>query len=199
VRQTPRGQASRGQASRGQSAARARSEAKPEVERPGSSGKRPSRQGPGSKGRTRSVNRPAAGRRAVPPGSAKRTRAPRPRRLTGRATVLAGVLVVLLLAYAYPVRVYLSQQAEIEALRQEQAAQQGRIGQLTEERAKWNDDEYVRVQARRLNYFLPGETPYVVLEREAPPSAPGADPNAGKKAPIPWYGGLWASINAANR
>ncbi|HET8684061.1 MAG TPA: septum formation initiator family protein, partial [Micromonosporaceae bacterium] len=63
----------------------------------------------------RSATRPAAARRAAVTG-AVRTGAPQPRRLTGRATVLGLLLVGLLLAYAYPVRVYLSQQAEIAQL-----------------------------------------------------------------------------------
>src|SRR5439155_23303221 len=93
--------------------------------------------------------RPAAARRGAPAGTAKRTRAPQPRRLTGRATVLGLLLLGLLLAYAYPVRVYLSQQAEITTLEEQQAAQQKHIGDLKDERAKWNDDEYVKAQARR--------------------------------------------------
>jgi hypothetical protein len=49
----------------------------------------------------RSATRPASARRAAASGSAKRTAAPQPGRLTGRATILGLVLVGLLLAYAY--------------------------------------------------------------------------------------------------
>jgi hypothetical protein len=106
-----------------------------------------------------------------------------------------------LLAYAYPVRVYLSQQAEIQALEDKQFAQQAHIRELQDERAKWNDDEYVRAQARRrLHYVLPGETAYLVLDGNPTPDSPGSGANAAnKKAPHPWYGGLWSSIGAANR
>jgi hypothetical protein len=114
--------------------------------------------------------------------------------------VLAGILVALLLAYAYPVQVYLSQQAEIVALRQRQDEQRRRIAHLAEERAKWDDDEYVRAQARRLHYFLPGEVPYVVVDENAAADKPGADPATGRsRERRPWYGGLWSSIDAANR
>jgi hypothetical protein len=110
-------------------------------------------------------------------------------------------LLALLLAYAYPVRVYLSQQAEIAALEQHQVLQRDQIDRLTQERAKWNDDQYVIAQARsRLHYVLPGETPYVVLGGDQAPNTASAKPGAGgKPAKHPWYGGLWSSIGAANR
>jgi cell division protein FtsB len=148
----------------------------------------------------RSASRPAASRRGAPTGATKRTRAPQPRRLTGRATILGLLLLGLLLAYAYPVRVYLSQQAEISQLVEHQDAQRRHIDALAEERQKWNDDEYIKAQARRrLHYVMPGEVPYVVLGGQAVPaqSAPGS---AKADAPAaPWYGKLWSSLQAADR
>ena len=77
----------------------------------------PARSNPSRGGQARGA-RPVVG---VPPrgavgkrAAAKRTRAPAPAgRLTGRATALALVLGALLLAYAYPMRIYLNQQAQI--------------------------------------------------------------------------------------
>src|SRR5258708_5783953 len=86
------GTSSRGEAARGQ--------------RPGAGGGRPRRR--------------VAGRAVSPGGPAMRPGAPQPRRFTSRAVVLSLVLLALLLAYAYPVRVYLAQQAEIAALEQSQ-------------------------------------------------------------------------------
>src|SRR4029079_12070615 len=100
------------------------------------------------------------------------TRAPEPRRFTGRAMVLCLVLLGLLLAYAYPVRVYLTQQAEISAFEDSQATQREKIEQLNEQAAKWNDPEYVISQARsRLHMMLPGEKALVVID---PASGAGA-------------------------
>jgi cell division protein FtsB len=115
--------------------------------------------------------------------------------------VLATVLLALLLAYAYPMRVYLTQQAEIQALEDKQRAQQQHIRQLEEERAKWDDDEYLRAQARRrLHYVLPGETAYLVLDDQGTADAPGTTPGPGTgKGSHRWYDGLWSSIGAANR
>jgi cell division protein FtsB len=151
------------------------------------------------------AGRPATGRRPVATAAggrpARRTPAPRPRRRTGRTTVLATILLALLLAYAYPMRVYLTQQAEIQALEDKQRAQRLHIKELEEERAKWDDDEYLRAQARRrLHYVLPGETAYLVLDDQSTPDGPGTAPGAGTgKGPNRWYDGLWSSIAVANR
>jgi cell division protein FtsB len=150
----------------------------------------------------RSANRPAAARRAALGGAVKRITAPHPRGLTRRATVLLLVLAALALGYAYPVRVYLSQQSDIARMEAAQAAQRRKISDLTDEVAKWQDDEYVRIQARRrLYYVYPGEIPLVVLLDDAGAARDaGANPNAAKKQDSgPWYGKLWSSIEVANR
>ena len=96
--------------------------------------------------------------------TALRMAAPQSGGFTTRAAVLGMVLLGLLLAYAYPVRVYLAQQAEIAAMEAEQTVQREKIDDLAEQRDLWNDPEYVKSQARRrLHYLLPGETPYVVI------------------------------------
>jgi cell division protein FtsB len=145
------------------------------------------------------ATRPTAGRRTAATGGAtKRTVAPRPRAFTGRATVLIVVLVALALAYTYPVRVYLAQESEIGRMEAAQAAQRQKINDLDEEVAKWQDDEYVKTQAReRLFYVEPGETPLLVLDDPA-----GAARDAGKPMPKPaadtWYDTLWNSVAAAD-
>jgi cell division protein FtsB len=142
--------------------------------------------------------RPAAARRTAATGATRRTVATRPRAFTGRAAVLIIVLVSLALAYTYPVRVYLAQESKISKMQAGQAAQAKRIGGLSEEVAKWQDDEYVRTQAReRLFYVRPGEVPLLVY---SDPAAAARD--AGKplpaEAPDRWYDTLWSSVAAAN-
>jgi cell division protein FtsB len=130
----------------------------------------------------------------------KRTTAPRPpRRLTGRATILLIILTALALGYTYPVRVYLDQEAEIVRIRAAQDAQRDRIEGLREEVAKWQDDEYVRIQAKQRFYFVrPGEIPLVVWDSEANPSDPGRPATASAQPAEPWYDTLWSSIRAAD-
>jgi cell division protein FtsB len=115
--------------------------------------------------------------------------------------VLAVVMLVLLAAYAYPLRVYLAQQAEIANIEAQQSAQLHKIDELTEQRAKWDDDAYIMSQARRrLQYYLPGETPFAVIGGSDPEQpAPGDEPAPKPPANPPWYGKLWSSIEAANR
>jgi len=111
--------------------------------------------------------RPAGARRTT--GTTTGRRPTSPNRLTGRATVLVLVLSALLLAYAYPVRIYLNQQAEIAALRAHQRQQQAHIADLRAESAKWNDPAYVEAQARsRLQMGRPGETLYIVVDGDTP-------------------------------
>ncbi len=144
------------------------------------------------------ATRPAAARRTATTGATKRTVAPRPRAFTGRATVLIVVLVALALAYTYPVRVYLAQESQIGKMEAAQAAQRDKINGLSQEVAKWQDPEYVRIQARdRLFYVRPGEVPLLVLNDPA-----GAARDAGEPlpaaAPDRWYDTLWGSVAAAN-
>jgi cell division protein FtsB len=152
-----------------------------------------------TKVQTRTRARPAQSRRTVNVGSgpAKRTVAPRPRALTGRATVLIVVLVTLALAYTYPLRVYLAQESQIAQLEAKQAAQRQEIAKTTQELEKWKDPEYLRAQAReKLFYVRPGETPLLVLNDPA-----GAAREAGKPpaaAPDRWYDTLWSSVRAAD-
>ncbi|GAA0730219.1 septum formation initiator family protein [Dactylosporangium roseum] len=149
----------------------------------------------------RAPARPTVARRAVSAGgTALRTRAPQPRRFTSRAIVLSLVLLVLLLAYAYPVRVYLAQQAEIAALEQSQERQAVKIAEMATRAAKWDDDEYVISQARqRLHMVLPGEKSYVVVDPGRATKTDPADLPGAEKAPRPWYGKLWSSVEAADK
>jgi cell division protein FtsB len=110
--------------------------------------------------------------------------------------VLGLVLVALALAYAYPVRVLLSQQSEIAAMLAAQDEQRARIAYLNNELAKWADDEYVRAQARRrLHYVKPGEVAYVIVESANAGDGKSTGP-AG--ADEPWYARLWSNIQAAD-
>jgi cell division protein FtsB len=145
--------------------------------------------------RARTQARPGTARRSAPV-AAPRVRTGQPNRFTGRATVLALVLGALLLAYAYPVRIYLNQQSEIAALREHQRAQQEHIAGLQAESAKWNDPAYVESQAcSRLYMCRPGDTLYIVVGGHAAGASPGAVPAATDRT---WYDKLWSSVTSAD-
>lgn len=151
----------------------------------------------------RSASRPAVARRGGSGGhggDVKRTTAPRPRRLTGRATVLLIILTALALGYTYPVRVYLDQEAEITRIQAAQDAQRARIAGLREEVAKWQDDEYKKIQAKKRFYYVePGEVPLLVWDSETTPGDSGGPAQAAEAPAPPWYDTLWSSIRAADK
>ena len=148
-------------------------------------------------GRTRSRPGPTRRTASVGTGPAKRTAAPRPRALTGRATVLIVVFVALALAYTYPLRVYLAQESQIAQLEADQAAEQKVIADKQVQLQKWKDPEYLRAQAReKLFYVRPGDKTLLVLPNpNAPASSTGSQPAA---PPDRWYDTLWNSVRAAD-
>lgn len=145
------------------------------------------------------VYRAAAARRPARPG-----------RLTGRAALLALVLCALVIALAYPTRQYIAQRSDIADQRREAQQAKKKVEQLREEKARWQDPEYVRTQARKqLHYVMPGEDGYSVA---APtPSAgaaggrnrsAGTPGDAGGQAAAatrrPWYANLWDGVDHAD-
>ncbi|BAL85978.1 putative septum formation initiator [Actinoplanes missouriensis 431] len=157
----------------------------------------------GTKARTRNTGPVRAPSSRRTPGNdggeaAKRTDAPRPRALTGRATILIAVIVALALAYTYPLRTYLDQETQIAQMEQSQAKQRETIADTAKELEKWQDDEYLRIQAREKYFYVrPGETPLLVYP-DPEGAARDADEKAPAAAPDRWYDTLWSSVQAAN-
>jgi hypothetical protein len=75
------------------------------------------------------------------------------------------------------------------------------VAALTQQRARWADDEYVKAQARaRLNYVMPGETGFVVVDprpAKAPASDPGRDAADVPQGERPWFADIWLSAQVA--
>ena len=150
---------------------------------------------PGGPADSRSGSRPAAARRPVVQGAAKRTHPPTEGGLTGRTIALLLVVATLALAYAYPIREYLTQMAEIDAMTKAQEAQRQHIKALEEQEALWHDDRYLEIQVRKRIYWVQrGEIPLIpiwgdTLDTAQPPAKP---------KPGTWYETLWSSVDAAN-
>jgi cell division protein FtsB len=127
-------------------------------------------------------------------GPARRTRAPRaPRRISGRAAALILLVLGLIFAYAYPVRVYLAQESQISTLEKQQQDQRERIQDLNARVARWADDDYVIAQAASRLHLVPkGHLLYVVGTEEPSPGQQTAPSNA------PWYDQVWSGIQAAD-
>ncbi|MFB9388933.1 septum formation initiator family protein [Streptomyces coeruleoprunus] len=117
-------------------------------------------------------------------------------RLTGRAAFLALVVCSMIVALAYPMRQYVSQQGEIAE--QERLAEEARVRveRLRDEKARLQDDAYVRRLAREhLHYVMPGETGFIMNDpdaaRERRTDQGGAD--------RPWYSNVWNGVDSADQ
>ena len=100
---------------------------------------------------------------------------------------------------------YLERQQELSEARAELSETQARIDEFQRELDLWNDDDYVRTQAReRLGYVMPGQTLYVVADpREGSASQKleekVAEVNRDRRAATPWFVTMWDSISVAGQ
>jgi len=121
--------------------------------------------------------------------------APRPTRLTGRAAVLAVVICAIALSLAYPIREYLTQRQQFDALVAQNQAMLAQVKSLQAEQARLSSPSYIEQLARQeLDMCFPGTQCYIV---EGGPSAAGTAPSA-KPGPAPWYDKLWRSVQQAD-
>ena len=165
---------------------------------------------PGSRPSSRTQSRPPARRGDQPKrrttGTAAgpaRTRGSR--NLTGRAAVVLLVLGALIVSYAQSLRVWFDQHQQITALQQEIRDREKRVGELNDEIARWNDDAFVKAQARqRLGWVMPGEVGYRVIGADGKPVGAPPEPNtpadgtADAQRPT-WYTKLWGSVEGAGK
>jgi cell division protein FtsL len=121
--------------------------------------------------------------------------APRATRLTGRAAVLAVVICAIALSLAYPVREYVNQRRQIDALVAQQQSMLAQVKNLQAQRARLASPAYIEQLARQeLNMCFPGTRCYIVE---------GSQPRAGtaqaaRQGPAPWYDKLWRSVQQAD-
>jgi cell division protein FtsB len=122
--------------------------------------------------------------------------APRTTRLTGRAAVLAVVICAIALSLAYPVREYVNQRRQIDALVAQQQSMLAQVKSLQAQQARLNNSAYIEQLARQeLNMCFPGTRCYIV---EGSQRQSGATAQAAKPGPPPWYDKLWHSVQQAD-
>ena len=142
---------------------------------------------------------PDAGPSDIRRASGPSTRNARRGSFTSRAAVLALVLGVLAVSYAYPLRAWYDQHTRRSALEQESAELRASVDQLETELRLWDDPAYVRAQAReRLGFVLPGEVGYVVVDENGAIEPVTTTEGIPVTADGPWYSRLWASLEAAD-
>jgi cell division protein FtsB len=163
-------------------------------------------------GRVQSHTRPVPGVRAAAPSRPGRRRGGRRfarseaagvRRplFTGRAVLLAGLILLLALTLAGPVRGYVAGRAELTRLAAEGRALDQRAHALTEQIQEESNPAFQERQARvRLTYVLPGDRLVMVVDgKTVPGDAASSASAAAKRAKPPWYEGLLESVATADR
>jgi hypothetical protein len=107
------------------------------------------------------------------------------------------VVLVLGISFAYPLRNWYGQRAEVAGLHAQIAEQEQTVADLERQIARWNDPAYVQSLARqRLHFVMPGETLYVVLDdEETEATTPQTDVLA--EASGQWWQRLWTTVEQA--
>jgi cell division protein FtsB len=160
--------------------------------------------GPVSTGPVRASARPAAasrpGRRTTRSTARAGTRARRPL-FTGRAVLLAGLVLLLALTLTGPLRGFLAGRAELTQLAAQRTQLDQQAQRLQAQVNRQSDPAYQQRQARdRLTYVLPGDRLVVVVDGQAAQGDAGTLPSeaTGAGTRPPWYEGLLDSVAKAD-
>ena len=132
----------------------------------------------------------------------QRSVAERPRPvLTGRALVLGGVVVLLVVLLASPVHRYLGSRSDLNRAAQQLHSDRQQLAELHRQQQRWGDPGYVQQQARsRLQYAMPGDTVYVVVDKgQRTDIQKTAGSTAARAAGPAWNVRLMDSLHAAAR
>lgn len=135
---------------------------------------------------SRPVSRPAGARRPV---------------LTGRALVLGGLVILLVVLLASPIHRYLGSRSDVSGAAQQLQNDQHQLTQLTQQQTQWSDPGFIQQQARaRLQYAMPGDTVYVVVNKgQQSDIAKTAGAQAATTGGPAWNDRLMESIRAASK
>ncbi len=122
-----------------------------------------------------------------------------PKQMNPLVTLGVVLLVICLaLSIATPLRNYFEQRATLAQLNADIAQQQQRKGELTKELNKYQNEDYIKEQARtRLGLIEPGESAFRIMSPKIHSGTPGSDSIGQHEEPTeskPWYQELWDSI-----
>ncbi|NLE80495.1 MAG: septum formation initiator family protein [Rhodococcus sp.] len=114
---------------------------------------------------------------------------------TGRALILAVVVLVLALTLAVPLRTYMTQRAEAEQVAAERVELEQELEDLRVLEERYSDPAYIEAQAReRLRFVRPGDTPYQV-QLPGDYKKPETPEEEAAKVTGPWYRDLWRTVS----
>jgi cell division protein FtsB len=120
--------------------------------------------------------------------------------LTPRALVLGGLVILLIVVLASPLRHYLGSRTEVAKAAQQLSYDQSALKRLAAKKARWSDPGYVQQQARiRLMYAMPGDVVYVVADKNRPSliARTSGTPASSERADGSWNARLWDSVRTA--
>ncbi|HNV11489.1 MAG TPA: septum formation initiator family protein [Propionibacteriaceae bacterium] len=96
--------------------------------------------------------------------------------MTRRAMAFFVIVAVIVVSFWQSGRVYYKQERDIAVVTQQIAEHEDAIASLNDEIVRWQDDSYVKAQARsRLGWVVPGETGYVVIGADGKPLGGGTE------------------------
>jgi cell division protein FtsB len=126
------------------------------------------------------------------------SRSPR-RAVTGRAIVLATVIVLLLVLLASPLNRYFQSRSDMGKAAAQLSQDTASLARLKAQQAQWGDPGYIQQQARmRLQYAMPGDTSYVVIDKGAQNEIVKTTTTSTSNTPAPgWNTKLWQSVTRA--
>ena len=148
------------------------------------------------------MSRTAASRTAAsgaPAGRAAASRASRPRRaVTGRALVLGTLVVLLIVLLASPLNRYFGSRGDLNAANSQLQRDKQQLTDLQKQYQQWSDPGFIQQQARkRLQYAMPGDTVYVVVDRGAKSDIQKTEAAPTQEAAGSWNARLWSSVEQA--
>lgn len=118
-----------------------------------------------------------------------------PERTFSGRIILFSIVTLVVISFLVPtVRTYLQQQAELDELTEEIAAEEQRQEEYYDEINRWDDPSFIRQQAReRINLVMPGEKRYHIVGdlEEAEPADPVEEATEDSDD---WTEDLWDSV-----
>ena len=114
--------------------------------------------------------------------------------------MLGGLVLLLALTVAGPIRQYVAGRAELVRLAAEGRQLDQRAADLRKQLERQSDPAYTERQAReRLTYVLPGDRLVIISDGHTAEGDTGTTPAAVPADPVPWYEGLLDSVTTADR
>jgi cell division protein FtsB len=136
----------------------------------------------------------------MPPASDRKARSGRPV-LTGRALVLGGIVVLLVLLLASPIHRFLASRSDVSSTAGQLDQDNLQLRELKKQKALWSDPGFIQQQARhRLQFAMPGDTVYVVVDKgQRSDIEKTAGSTSSKPGGTEWNSKLWDSVRAADK